>query len=206
VVKDEAVAAEDGSEYAFRPSLLGAPRQFRLTDDAIEWVHGTRGGRVPFRDIRRVRLSYRPASMQSQRYLTEVWSERAPKLEIVSSSWKSMVEQQRLDRDYSTFVAEMHRRLARAGGDGIVFQSGSNPVLYWPGVAIFAAVAAALTLMFARALIDGAYVAALVVGGFFGLFIWQSGNFFRRNRPGRYRPDAPPAVLLPGLEAPRIVS
>ena len=29
------------------------------------------------------------------------------------------------------------------------------------------------------------------------LFLWQGGNFFRRNRPGRYRPDALPAALMP---------
>jgi hypothetical protein len=29
------------------------------------------------------------------------------------------------------------------------------------------------------------------------LFLWQSGNFFRRNRPGLYRPEALPAELLP---------
>jgi hypothetical protein len=31
-----------------------------------------------------------------------------------------------------------------------------------------------------------------------GLFLWQSGNYFRRNRPGSYRPDALPKLLVPG--------
>ena len=39
--------------------------------------------------------------------------------------------------------------------------------------------------------------AAALVGAFFALFAWQSGAFFRRNRPGRYRPDAVPADLVP---------
>ena len=32
---------------------------------------------------------------------------------------------------------------------------------------------------------------------FFLLFAWQVGTYFYRNRPGAYRPDAPPAYLLP---------
>lgn len=190
-------AGESSAAYSFRPSLLGAAREFRLTADAIEWSSGGKTGRIPFNTIRRVRMSYRPASMQSQRYLTELWAEGAPKLEIVSSSWKSIVEQERFDRPYSAFVTELNRRLAGAGG-AIKFECGSNPLLYWPGVAVFAAVGVALVLMFGRAVLDGVLGGAIIVAGFLALFLWQSGNFFRRNRPGTYRPDAPPAVLLPG--------
>ena len=38
---------------------------------------------------------------------------------------------------------------------------------------------------------------AAFVGAFMLLFLWQGGNFFRRNRPGFYRPEALPAELLP---------
>jgi len=40
-------------------------------------------------------------------------------------------------------------------------------------------------------------VAGAAVGGFLVLFLWQGGNFFRRNRPGLYRPEALPAELMP---------
>jgi hypothetical protein len=43
----------------------------------------------------------------------------------------------------------------------------------------------------------GATAGALMVGGFLALFLWQVGTFFRRNRPGTYRPDAIPAEVLP---------
>jgi hypothetical protein len=38
---------------------------------------------------------------------------------------------------------------------------------------------------------------AAFIGGFLVLFLWQGGNFFRRNRPGLYRPEALPAELMP---------
>ena len=60
-------------------------------------------------------MSYRPTNMQQQRFMTEVWADGMPKLQIVSSSWKSMFEQERFDRAYSDFVAALHRSQARAG-------------------------------------------------------------------------------------------
>ena len=182
--------------YAYRPSVLGAPWEFTLAGDALAWQAGRKSGRVALRNIRRVRLSFRPVTMQSQRYLTEVWADGAPKLEICSSSWKSMVEQIRLDADYAAFIGALHRRLSEAGV-AARFEQGSNPLLYWPGLIFFAAVALGLAALTVRALQAHALGGAAFVGGFFLLFLWQGGNFFRRNRPGLYRPDAPPRELVP---------
>ena len=84
--------------YAYRPSVMGAVREFRLSDDGIDWAAGVKSGHIPYRNIFLVRMSYRPTTMQSHRFVTELWAEGAPKLQIVSSSWKSMAEQERLDQ------------------------------------------------------------------------------------------------------------
>jgi hypothetical protein len=134
--------------------------------------------------------------MQSHRFMTELWAEGAPKLKILSSSWKSMVEQERKDKSYAAFVAELHRRIALAAPPAR-FEQGSHPLLYWPGLLVFVAVALGFAVLIARALQAGAMSGAAFVGGFLVLFLWQSGNFFRRNRPGLYRPEALPAELMP---------
>lgn len=189
--------AGDGAlAYSYRPSVLGAPWEFSLTDAGLVWQTGRKSGRIAFADIHRVRMSYRPVTMQSQRFLTEVWAAGSPKLEICSSSWKSMVEQVRLDDGYTAFIGELHRRLAGAGV-AATFEQGSNPLLYWPGLVFFVAVSLGLAALTVRALQVPAWGGAAFVGGFFLLFVWQGGNFFRRNRPGRYRPDAPPREVLP---------
>jgi hypothetical protein len=185
-----------GVTYAYRPSLLGATWQFRLADDGIEWAAGRKSGHIPFRDVRRLRMSFRPVSMQTQRYLTEVWADGAPKLEIVSSSWKSMVEQERLDESYSAFVAELHRRLMHQATP-VQFEQGSNQLLYWPGLVVFVGVTLGLALLVVRALQADSMSGAAFIGGFLVLLLWQGGGFFRRNRPGLYRPDALPAELIP---------
>jgi hypothetical protein len=193
---DREDAGDGAIAYFYRPSLLGAAWEFKFAGDGLNWAAGRKAGHIPFRNFRRLRMSYRPASMQSHRFMTELWAEGAPKLEILSSSWKSMVELQRLDRPYTAFVGELHRRIALAAAPAR-FEQGSNPLLYWPGLAAFVSVALGLALLVVRALQADAKGGALFVGVFLLLFLWQGGNFFRRNRPGLYRPDALPAELMP---------
>jgi hypothetical protein len=193
---DRTSAGEGAVAYAYRPSLLGAAREFRLTDDGIDWAAGRKAGHIPFRNLRRLRLSYRPASMQSHRFMTELWAEGAPKLEILSSSWKSLVEQERLDKPYVAFVTELHRRIALAAPPAR-FEQGRHPLLYWPGLIAFVGVALAVAALIVRALQADAKGGAVFIGGFLVLFLWQGGNFFRRNRPALYRPESLPAELMP---------
>jgi hypothetical protein len=62
---------------------------------------------------------------------------------------------------------------------------------------LFAGVALAIAALAVRALQIGDYAGVALLGGFFALFAWQSGPYFKRNRPGRYRPDAIPNDLVP---------
>jgi hypothetical protein len=194
--EDRAVPPQDRLTHAYRPSLLGAPYEFRLSDHGLDWSMGRKSGRLALRNVRRVRMSYRPASMQPHRFVTEVWAEGAPKLEIMSSSWKSMVEQERLDRPYAGFITELHRRLAQAEAPAR-YEQGTNPALYWPGLTVFAAVSLGLAGLIVRALQAHATGGAAFIGVFLALFLWRGGDFFRRNKPRLYRADALPAELMP---------
>src|SRR5437762_4104986 len=83
--------------YSYKPSLLGAPWEFSLTSAGLVWNAGGHSGRVPYRDVRMVRLLFRPTTMQPHRFVTEIWPQDGPKLTIASASWKSVVEQERQD-------------------------------------------------------------------------------------------------------------
>jgi hypothetical protein len=54
-----------------------------------------------------------------------------------------------------------------------------------------------LALLVVRALQANAKGGAVFIGGFLALFLWQGGNFFRRNRPVRYHQLDIPTQLLP---------
>jgi hypothetical protein len=182
--------------YAYKPSLLGAPYEFTLSDTALHWRVGSHAGSVPYDRIARVRLSFRPLTMQSYRFLAEIWPDAGPKLQISSTSWRSMIEQESKGPAYSRFLIDLHRRMTRAGTHALL-QTGSSPLLYWPGLVVFVVVTVGLAFLTVHALQSGQLTAAALVGGFFALFLWQVGAFFRRNRPMTYRPDAIPDALLP---------
>jgi hypothetical protein len=187
----------DDPVYVYKPSLMGAPWELRLRPDALEWQTGRHEGRVPYGRITRVRLSFRPITMQTRRFLTEIWSASTPRLPIASTSWRSLVEQGTQDEAYGAFIKELHRRIAAAGAQA-AFEAGSPAMLYWPGLVIFAVGVLGLAALTVRALSVEAYAGAAFVAAFLGLFLWQSGNYFWRNRPGTYRPDALPKELVPG--------
>ena len=184
------------TRYAYKPSRLTAVWEFELAPDAIEWAAGGRRGRLPYADIRRMRLSFRPRSMQTHRFVAEIWSTRGGKLRLASSSPRSMAEYEAHDAAYAAFLDELHRRLAAARSPA-TFECGLAPLRYWPGVAIFAAVSLMLAALIVRALASANRSAMLLLGALLAIFLWQGGAFFRRNRPRRYRPETPPRDLLP---------
>jgi hypothetical protein len=182
--------------YAYKPSLMGAHWQMKLMPEGLAYTVGRYSGVVPYDRIRRVRLAFRPMTMQTQRYLTEIWSPDAPKLQIASSSWRSIVEQERQDAAYSAFITELHRRLAAAKSQAL-FQRGLPSILFALGVVVYGAALIGFVALSVRALQAGDKAAAAFVFVFFLLFAWQVGTYFYRNKPGRYRVEEPPAQLLP---------
>jgi hypothetical protein len=189
-------SSSEDINYAYKPSLMGAPFEFRLTRDALEWSRGSSNGRTPYGRIRRIRLSFRPMTMQNYRFLAEVWTADGPKLQIASTSWKSLVEHERFDEGYRAFVTELCRRTGAAGRQTL-FQAGSPPVIYWLGAVVFLGASLALAGLVVRALQVDAWSGAAFIAAFLGFFLWQAGNFFRRNQPGMFRPDAVPKTVLP---------
>lgn len=193
---DTGAPEESALRYFYRPSLLGAPREFALSAAGIRWSVGRHSGQVPYTAVRRVRLSYRPANLQTYRFVTEVWAQGAPNLTIISTSWKSMAVQERLDTSYAAFVVALHDRIMGAGA-AVRWEKGTALLTYWPGLVVFAIVALAMAALIVRALQVHSLTAAIFVAAFLAVFLWQGGNFFRRNRPGFYRPDALPPYLIP---------
>jgi hypothetical protein len=190
--------APDGgaTTYAFKPNLVGSPWVLTLKPAGLAWEVGHRSGLIRYDRIRRVRLSFRPVTLQSHRFVTEIWSHDSPKIQFASASWRSMIEQERLDESYAKFVTELHRRLATAGGTAR-FSAGMPAFAFWVGVAVFVGAMVALVGLIMRAVHAGEWVPTALIVGLFAFFGWQIGDFLRRNRPQTYRPDALPPNVLP---------
>jgi hypothetical protein len=199
---DDRIDTEPGQErvpaYAYRASPLGSPWIFRLLPHALEWSAGYNRGTAPYAEIARMRLSFRPMTMQMYRFATEIWIPGRAKLTIASTSASGLIQHETHNADYRAFVHELARRIA-AAGDKMAFRTGSPPLLYWPGVVIFGGVSIALILLMLRSLGDADWRGLAILAALFAFFLWQVGTFFYRNRPGEFDPLAPPERVLPSV-------
>jgi hypothetical protein len=188
----------DGRElsYTTKASLMGAPYEFRIGPEALHYRIGRHTGIVAYAAISRIRLSYRPLSNQTRRYLIEISSPGTPRLAIPSTSVRGLLSQDRQDTEYVAFVRRLHARLSGRNAHAELL-AGSPPYLYWPALVMFAGLVAGLPLALGRAFWTGATGAAALLTFFFGYFIWQLGMFFWRNRPGTYTVDELPERVLP---------
>lgn len=188
-------AARDGTHYVFKPSLAGGARQFELTDEGLCW-QGARSQVWPLTSIAAIRLSYRPASMQSWRFRADIENSSGQRATLFSTTWHSISMMARQDDDYRAFLVELHKRLAAANRD-VRLTAGINPVLYAVGLAAMALMGIAIAGLLLRALLTAEFAGALFLAAIVAWFAWQIGSFMKRNRPRTYTFDALPREVLP---------
>lgn len=191
----DAPVSDDSPSYMYKSSLIGAPFEFFLAPDTLQWQKGGTRDSTPYRRIRRIRLGFRPMTMQNNRFVAEVWTD-GPKLTIASTSWKSLVEHEQRNAEYRAFVTELCRRVGAVGGE-TRFDTGSPILIYWAGLVVFIGALFAIAALIVRALQAEVWSGAAFIAAFFAFFLWQGGTFFRRNRPGAFSPDAVPELVLP---------
>ncbi len=198
-LKQTADQADDDSRairYDYKASLVGSAHQFELTDQGLAWEAAGRSGVWAYRDIAAIRLSFRPSSMQSRRFRTDIWSKGGERIRIMSTSWQTVSLMTPQDDGYRAFVEALHARMAAAGSTAILI-GGLPSGIYAAGLVVVGLLAIAMIGLFVRALATGQHVGALFLVGFALLFYWQIGGFIRRNRPVAYTFDHLPRALLP---------
>jgi hypothetical protein len=190
------VSEAEGLSYQYRPRLIGSEAGFRLAREGLDWFVGGRSGRIAYPMVRRVRLSYRPSNLGNRRFITEIWSPNAPRMEIASASYRSVVSMDDQGPAYNAFIEQLHRRLASAGGD-CRFEAGFPAWRWWPMLVVAIVAGLALCYVAIQSVGSGDFSAAVLVAGFILLFVWQVAPLVWRNRPRRYDPRTIPPEVLP---------
>ena len=188
--------SNEANRYVYKAALIGAARQFDLTDEGFSWKVGGKSGVWRYADIAAVRLSYRPSSMQPRRFRADIELGDRQRVSILSTSWQTVTLMAPQDRDYTAFITQLHARMQRAGSKAALV-GGLKSGLYVAGAVVVALVAISITGLVVRALATGEFSGALFLVGFAALFGWQIGGFMRRNRPQTYTFDQLPQALLP---------
>jgi hypothetical protein len=199
-LQDKMIASESasGARYAYKASLIGSAHQFELTDKGLSWQIGSKAGLWPYADVRTIRLSYRPVSMQSRRFRADIENANGQRVVIVSTSWQTVALMAPQDSEYRAFVIRLHECLQEAGGN-VALVGGIGPKRYTAGIVLLALVGIAIGGLFIRAIATREFSGALFLVGFSVLLGWQLGGFVQRNKPRTYSFDRLPEALLPRL-------
>jgi hypothetical protein len=184
------------TRYAYKPSLFGAAYQFELTEQGLSWRIAGRSALWRYADIVNIRLSYRPVSMQSHRFRADIGNVDGARLSMFSTSWQTAALMTSQDRDYRTFIAALHARMAKAKSPARL-TGGLDPRVYAAAILCVTLVVLAMAGLLLRAVATGEWAGVLFLVGFAALFAWQVGGFITRNRPLTYTFDAIPKALLP---------
>ena len=188
--------AGDGTQYVFKPSLVGSASQFDLTGDGLAWQSRGKKGVWPLDKIAAIRLSYRPVSMQSRRFRADIEDTRGERVTLYSTTWHTVALMSPQDNGYRAFIVELHRRLTEIKSKPVLVV-GINTNIYLAGLVLVGLVGVAILGLLIRALFTGEVAGALFLVGFAALFAWQIGGFMRRNRPRGYTLEALPEDVLP---------
>lgn len=87
---DPSAPSAPGLSYAYKASLVGSAYRFGLTEDRLTWQVGGRSGLWPYTDIAAVRLSYRPISMQPQRFCADIDHVSGARIRVLSTTWQTV--------------------------------------------------------------------------------------------------------------------
>lgn len=182
--------------YAYKASLVGSAHQFELTDEGLSWRIAGRSGVWDYADISAVKLSYRPVSMQQQRFRVDIDHAKGGRIAILSTTWQTATLVAPQGHLYRDFIVELHRRMQAAGSTARLV-GGLGSKTYTAALAVLAWLAVAMFGLLVMALMTANWTGALFLLGFAALFTWQVGGFVGRNRPRRYGFDQLPDTLLP---------
>ena len=148
----------------------------------MSWRLAGRSGVWPYADIAAIRLSYRPVTMQADRFRADIHHASRARITIVSTSWQTAALMAAQNQDYRSFMVELHERMAQAGSKAAL-TGGLGRNVYAAGLTLVILLAIGMAALFIRALVTGEFSGALFLLAFAALFGWQIGGFLRRNRP-----------------------
>ncbi|MHC2439203.1 hypothetical protein ACVMB0_006578 [Bradyrhizobium sp. USDA 4451] len=196
-LQDRSEAGEGTAvRYAYKASLIGSAHQFELTEDGLAWRIAGRSGVWDYADISAVKLSYRPVSMQQQRFRADIDNAKGGRIAILSTTWQTATLVAPQGHLYRDFIVALHRRMQAAGSTARLV-GGLGPKTYTAALALLACLAVAMLGLLLMALWTANWMGALFLVGFAALFTWQVGGFVTRNHPRRYSFDRLPDALLP---------
>ncbi len=197
-----APSPDDGPRptYQHRAKPYAPEALFRLEEGHLAVEQGRRSGNYPYADIVLVRLLFKPRNTTNEGYQAKFYRRDRRTASLTNLSWKSLVDMERQDEDYTRFVRLLIGRVA-AANPAAVFEAGLPRWLYAITAAAGLGAIAGLVLVLAQAILNGSHMIALMAIALGVYFVWWTQRYLTRNRPRRFTTDAIPDDVMPPRSA-----
>jgi hypothetical protein len=182
--------------YQHNPRPFGGPISFTIEGDRLTVDSGRKVQEVRLGAVETVRMTFEPGRLGQKAFRTKVTLQDGKAFSFSSVSWKSLIEAEQRAAEYRAFTHDLFAAIARANPQAR-FVAGKPWWLWFSTTVVAVASLLAMTVLIWHALRVGSTSVALL-GGLFALVgIWQIEPMVRLNKPRDFRPEAPPAGLLP---------
>ncbi|MAK59845.1 MAG: hypothetical protein CMK09_02590 [Ponticaulis sp.] len=155
-----------------------------------------RSRRIPFTQIRSVRLRYEPTRAERRRFAMRI--DAIVELVITSIDYRGIYDFEDQAEDYRNFVTAFHERL-NAENSAVNYLSGSKPVSYVMNWILTAWILLMLAVAAVFLVSIGLIWAVVIKLALIIVFLPALFKVLSRNRPSSYDPTDIPERLLPDI-------
>ena len=194
---DETVEAPYGLTYRQRPKPYSAELELMLAPEALRAQRGRSNQNFPLHAIERITLRFTPKNTVFKAFSCHLRATDGRSLQFENFSWKSLVETERQDADYTRFVRALVE-VAAIRSPGVRLVAGLPPFRYWLMLLLALAMIAAMFGVAGYFFMKSSPrlgMIALAANAYLGYWLKE---FARRNRPRDFTRHMIPADILPG--------
>lgn len=182
--------------YSHRPKPFAAELELELTAFELIATRGRSVQRFPLTAIEKVALVFSPRNTAHHAFACTLRATDGKSVKFDSLSWKSLIETEKQNADYTRFVSALCER-AEAMSPNAVLHAGVAPFKHMGmltmGIAMLIGLAGSSIYAFRSqsALIGGVALFMLAY------LAWWMRDYLTRNRPTRFKAAAIPPSVLP---------
>lgn len=192
-----ALGPEERLAYAHRPKPISSGLELVLLQDSLRAERSRSSQSVALKAIERITLSFTPKNTAQQAFTCALLVSDGRTIKFHNISWKSLVEVQRLDAEFTGFVRALIQKVATAN-PRVELRAGVSKWRYSlmmvSGAAIIIGLTTAAIYAMAR---QNTIIGLMSLGLTVYLGFWLKG-FLSRNRPRLFTPETIPPEVMPG--------
>lgn len=181
--------------YSQRLNQFTQPCTWELHEKGLIWTREDGfQNRIPFKNIKSVRLRYEPTRAETRRYALRIHDGREHV--ITNIHYKGIMDFENRSETFNAFVDAFHQALRKAN-PGVKYMAGSTPAAFVGNLLVSLFVLVVLAFIAFFLFTSGMYGIVLVKAAIILFYVPVMLIQLKKNIPKSYDPAAIPTELMP---------